>query len=285
MEGCRCSGSRIRPACSKVIRGIPPGTRYNTHEDVSRLIFTRDSASKYLGREVSSLTTATTTITDKTFTLFPLLPPELRLKIWQIALSIPRLVVISSTTNVVSDRYTDAIFVDNPPLPLCFLACRESRDAALQRYKKCYATDTLESLMFYFNFEHDQFLLGGPDPYISINYLTTVALPNNAHKVRYLHITLGNLVFSGGSHAWEPLRERFTGLKELIISFPSAGALHPYEYYRTQYSSLLQESKIKFDLYDCVNGEGGIVTKRWNPAFELKFIHYPNPENRFAWFG
>ena len=42
MEGCQCSGSRTRPACYKV---IPNRTIYNTHEDVSRLIFTRDTAS------------------------------------------------------------------------------------------------------------------------------------------------------------------------------------------------------------------------------------------------
>ena len=152
-------------------------------------------------------------------------------------------------------------------------------------YDKCFTTRTFGSLMFYFNFGNDRILLGGPDPYIDINYLTTVALPNNAHKVRFLHISRGNLEFVASARGWAPLRERFTGLEELVISFPAEGALHPYGFYDAQYSPMVQESEIKFDLYDCVNGEGDIVTKQWNPVFQLKLIHYANPEKKYVVIG
>lgn len=145
-------------------------------------------------------------------------------------------------------------------------------------YDKCVATGTFGSPMFYFNFGNDRILLGGPDPYININYLTTVALPNDAHKVRFLHISWGNPHSSGSARGWARLRERFTGLKELIISIPDNRALHPYSYWGALFPPLTQVSNIKSDLYDCVNGEGDIVIKQWNPIFQLKFIRYANPE-------
>ncbi|KFY63214.1 hypothetical protein V496_04063 [Pseudogymnoascus sp. VKM F-4515 (FW-2607)] len=279
MEGCQCLGSRLRPPCYQVTTNISHGAIYNSHEDVSRLIFTRESASKYLGPDVSSLTATTTTTTNRTFTLFPLLPPEIRLKIWRSALSVPRLVVISSTSCTVTPTPDgDAIVVDCPPLPLCSQACRESRGETLRVYDKCFAT-IFDRQMCLFNFEHDRFLIGGPDPFAKVNFLIAAALPDYAHKVRFLHISQGNQDIAGSARRWAPLRERFTALKELIISLPANGPLPPYEYYGALYPPLTRESKIRSELYDCVKGEGRIDIKRWNPAFQLKIIQYPNPEN------
>src|ERR1700723_1115304 len=66
------------------------------------------------------------------FPLFPLLPPELRLKIWQTVADEPRNVELCCTptaSNIPEGRW----FTHTKP-PIAFQICSESREVALMRY-------------------------------------------------------------------------------------------------------------------------------------------------------
>jgi hypothetical protein len=73
------------------------------------------------------------------FHLFPLLPSELRLKIWTIALCTPRVVTIACRKAPFHPRTpeiprTIEWFSSNPPVPPLMHACSESRHEALPFY-------------------------------------------------------------------------------------------------------------------------------------------------------
>jgi hypothetical protein len=82
---------------------------------------------------------ATSPAPSTTFTLFPLLPFELRLKIWSFALSIPRTVTIACKKDMLNRerRYVTAFTTTSPP-PAPLHACREARSEALKIYKPCF---------------------------------------------------------------------------------------------------------------------------------------------------
>jgi hypothetical protein len=82
-----------------------------------------------------------TTLT--TFTLFPNLPFELRLKIWEHALSEPRTVTISCQREMLDRerRFAKAFTSTTPPPPLLYTN-RESRFEALSLYQPTFKTDT-----------------------------------------------------------------------------------------------------------------------------------------------
>lgn len=254
----------------------------NTNDDLSGLIFTRSSAAKVLGLDPPpSVLPALNT----TFTLFSSLPAELRLIIWKFAVSEARIIVVSYTTTTTGggegDNDHPRVFVDTPPPPPCLSACRESRAVALKRYKKCLVTNQCVSPTF-LNFENDCFLLGGPDASLDMDYLMSILLPGNSHRVRYLHTSRGcwkELAY------WTHLRTRYSGLEELTISFPSGAALLPYTH-DCWYGALSRENKeivVKIELYEQqeVNDHDDDEPKRqpggWKPGFGLKIIHYDSP--------
>jgi hypothetical protein len=84
-----------------------------------------------------------TTTTPKTFTLFPLLPTELRLAIWQ----------ASCHARILEIHYCpsqDRCFTPSKP-PVILSVCRESRHEALSRiYAKAFGTRTHPSGSIYF---------------------------------------------------------------------------------------------------------------------------------------
>ena len=104
------------------------------------------------------------------------------------ALSGPRLIVVSYTTATGDNK---RVFVDIPPLPSCLFTCRESREVALEKYEKCTLTSLSGSPISFINFTSDQFLLGGPDANLDIDYLMSIIAPDTSHKIRFLHVSRG----------------------------------------------------------------------------------------------
>lgn len=263
----------------------------NTKDDLSGLIFTRSSATKVLGLDPPPLVLPAP---NPTFTLFSSLPVELRLIIWQFAVSESRLIVVSYTTTTTgggeSDEEDPRVFVDTPPPPPCLSVCHESRAVALKRYQKCLVTNQCVSPTL-LNFENDCFLLGGPDASLDMDYLMSILLPGNSHQVRYLHTSRGcwkELAY------WTHLRTRYSGLEELTISFPTGAALLPYTH-DCWYGALSRENKeivAKIELYerqelndddDDDNDDGDEQKKPsggWKPGFGLRIIHYDSPPSK-----
>jgi hypothetical protein len=79
----------------------------------------------------------------ETFHLFPHLPFELRLRIWDYALSAPRTVIVSCQREMLDRerRFAKAFTSSTPPPPLLHTN-RESRYEALSRYTPSFQTDT-----------------------------------------------------------------------------------------------------------------------------------------------
>ena len=91
----------------------------------------------------------------ETFTLFPHLPFELRLKIWEHALSEPRTVTISCQREMLDrERRFAKAFTSPTPPPSLLHTCRESRSEALSQYIRTFTTDTSE-IYTYFSFSRD----------------------------------------------------------------------------------------------------------------------------------
>lgn len=267
MDDCQCAGSFDRPPCSTI------NTRwlnFKTHEDLSGLIFNRASASRLLGLETEQQTAIPGPY--KQFTLFSNLPFELRLKVWGFALSVPRLIVVSYTS--VTGEDDRRVFVDTPPLPSCLSACQESRAEALKTYEKCTITSVPGSPMTYINFANDQFLLGGPDSDLDMDYLMSITAPGNSHNIRFLHVSRGCWK---GFALWTHLRELFTGLEELTISFPNGAALLPYTH-ECWYGALSRSNKeivVRSELYEIEDENEEI--RVWQPSFRLHIVHYDSP--------
>ncbi|KAE8451999.1 hypothetical protein EG329_002164 [Mollisiaceae sp. DMI_Dod_QoI] len=75
------------------------------------------------------------------FTLFPQLPPELRLRIWFFALPRQRLVELKEDTTqpsyfpiAISERFIESVYSPTP-VPSILHACKESRAEGLRHYK------------------------------------------------------------------------------------------------------------------------------------------------------
>lgn len=89
----------------------------------------------------------------ETFPLFPLLPAEIRIDIWQLSCHAR---VVEATYNAEEDR---CVTTTAPPPVLH--ACHESRQEALRVYKKLFATKTHEATTF-FHPEKDTLYLPRP---------------------------------------------------------------------------------------------------------------------------
>ncbi|KAK1783162.1 hypothetical protein QBC45DRAFT_155694 [Copromyces sp. CBS 386.78] len=97
---------------------------------------------------MDELTPSAPTSTPRTFTLFPLLPTELRLAIWQASCH-PRILEIHYCPS------QDRCFTPSKP-PVILSVCRESRHEALSRiYAKAFGTRTHPSGSIYFAPELD----------------------------------------------------------------------------------------------------------------------------------
>ena len=96
--------------------------------------------------------------TGKQFILFPNLPPELRLRIWEFASAIPRSVHLQECAS--DERRPSDEFVASFDPPKCasiLHVCRESRDIALKSY--FLITHSKFSAPLYFNEPNDILVL------------------------------------------------------------------------------------------------------------------------------
>ncbi|MCJ1248771.1 hypothetical protein MMC30_005990 [Trapelia coarctata] len=91
------------------------------------------------------------------FTLFPALPAELRLKIWEFALPGPRVVEIKAPPPSFADRPPDSAlddFTSSCAIPTLLHVNSEARGIALKHYELSFATGTFPPRI-YFSFERD----------------------------------------------------------------------------------------------------------------------------------
>jgi hypothetical protein len=93
--------------------------------------------------------------TLSSFELFLTLPFELRLKIWDLALSSPRMVTISCEREKLDrERRFAKAFMSKTPPPALLHVCRESRFEALSTYTPQFKTET-SPIYTYMCFEQD----------------------------------------------------------------------------------------------------------------------------------
>ena len=89
------------------------------------------------------------------FHLFPLLPSELRLKVWNIVLSKPRVVSINCKRELCeNDRRIAKAFPPQAAPPAILHVCRESRFEGLSVYQQAFRMD-LSPVYTYISFEQD----------------------------------------------------------------------------------------------------------------------------------
>jgi len=89
------------------------------------------------------------------FELFPTLPFELRLKIWDLVLSSPRVVTLScERAKLDRERRFAKAFTSKTPPPALLHVCRESRFEALSTYQPFFKTET-SPIFTYVSFEQD----------------------------------------------------------------------------------------------------------------------------------
>jgi hypothetical protein len=89
------------------------------------------------------------------FHLFPMLPSELRIKVWNLALSLPRVVTVSCERERLSltRRFAKA-FISQTAVPALLHTCRESRLEGFLTYKPMFKTDT-SPIYTYVSLKHD----------------------------------------------------------------------------------------------------------------------------------
>jgi 2EXR family len=105
---------------------------------------------------VTSLRQSATMSTPSTFELFPTLPFELRLKIWDLVLASPRAVTVSCQREKLDrERRFAKAFTSKTPPPALLHVCRESRFEALSTYKPSFKTET-SPIYTYVRFEQDE---------------------------------------------------------------------------------------------------------------------------------
>lgn len=128
-----------------------------------------------------------------TFTMFPLLPTELRIKIWQLAANQPRIV------HITYDHPTESL-VSLSPAPALLATCGESRDESLSCFQKLSLPNSACNSIIYLNLEVDicyirraTTSLEDASPYTS-NFTTTKAIfGNNDSKALHPLSTVKNL--------------------------------------------------------------------------------------------
>ena len=142
-----------------------------------------------------------------TFTLFPHLPFELRLKIWEIALSEPRTVTISCERAMLDRerRFAKAFTSSTLPPPLLRVN-RESRFEALARYNPSFKTDTSPNLT-YISFAQDT--LRCADSILS--YMP----PNEVSSIQRLVLEVKDTEYFGHFHM--DVVKRMSGLREMEL--------------------------------------------------------------------
>ncbi|TVY59255.1 hypothetical protein LCER1_G000241 [Lachnellula cervina] len=182
------------------------------------------------------------------FTLFPHLPSELRLKIWEEMLPGPRDVEIEYHMDYVMfnekkiSKFTG--WRSREPVPVGLHICQESRHEALVHYQPSFGSYFHPSKI-YFNFSRDTLLFGASLP--GSTYLLDVFLGGGFHgaddveKLLSMVLYINEDSYGRRYFIWNEIR-LFTSLQELKIMVWEAD-LSSDEIMR-QYRSTLRDVKI-----------------------------------------
>lgn len=124
--------------------------------------------------------------TEPTFTLFPTLPPELRLKIWKYALPGPRVVRLSLMEHSNSSHrrgHEKYAIHATSTIPSIIQTNVEGREAALKVYELAFPTQLLHPV--YFDFNQDTIHLDAN----TLIAFSQKGLPDIVEKLRHLMIS------------------------------------------------------------------------------------------------
>jgi hypothetical protein len=171
----------------------------------------------------------------QSFTLFPDLPFELRLKIWGHIAAEPRVVGINYRNQRAKRRGINITFYHNragwtspDPVPVILHICQESRTEARKYLKTTFGSHWFPGEV-YFDFDKDTLHFGngkGMD-YLNSNvgpsdYLLDVFLgggyagANDGELVKFMILDIDESVHGRRSFCWDEIRE-LTGLQELTL--------------------------------------------------------------------
>ena len=105
----------------------------------------------------------------RSFTLFPRLPTELRLKIWHLAMPGPRTITLQykfrRRARLESALPYTASWTSKDLNPAALQVCHESRYEALEIYEQAFGTHACSGRKVYFDFEQDTLKFGGEENY------------------------------------------------------------------------------------------------------------------------
>ncbi|KAE9380141.1 hypothetical protein N431DRAFT_432430 [Stipitochalara longipes BDJ] len=143
-----------------------------------------------------------------TFTLFPKLPQELRLKVWQSTVE-PRIVRIKW-----SQQLSQCTTLDNP---IILRISHESREEGLKTYRPAFATISASQPVIYANFSLDTVDFDWETAYGQLSYFTHGELKTALKAVKSL--TIHKLEFEHQlEEPWISLLAEFSELDTLIVS-------------------------------------------------------------------
>ncbi|RDA91510.1 hypothetical protein CP533_4586 [Ophiocordyceps camponoti-saundersi (nom. inval.)] len=137
------------------------------------------------------------------FHLFPLLPPELRLKIWNMSLPPARLVPIRCSAASPSfhekqgpSRGDAPGFTSNAPIPVNLHVCAESRAEALKRYRRAFGFAHGPSKVI-FNPDDDILLFGPREGYMAANsqFHTCMSMCDQTELASVRHVAISESLF------------------------------------------------------------------------------------------
>lgn len=172
-----------------------------------------------------------------TFTLFPALPFELRIKIYSFASQEPRIVTITYGSQSTKYKGKNISRFDGwktpDPVPVILHVSRESRAEALKSYKPAFGSH-FHPAKIYFDFSKDtlrfgnghgadylvrdtEWIAAGPSTYRLDLFLAGGYYGGDDHeKVQYMVLDLDEEVYDRRYLFWNEIRD-FTALKELTI--------------------------------------------------------------------
>jgi hypothetical protein len=143
-----------------------------------------------------------------TFTLFPRLPQELRLKIWQSTID-PRIVHIKW-----SRLLSQCVTPDNP---IILQVSRESREEGLKTYRPSFATTSSSTPVVYANFSLDTVSFDWDTVYGRLSHFISGDLKAALKQVR--SVTIHKIDFENQlEEPWASVLAEFSELEKLLVS-------------------------------------------------------------------
>ncbi|KAH8602948.1 hypothetical protein B0O99DRAFT_604744 [Bisporella sp. PMI_857] len=167
------------------------------------------------------------------FTSFPLLPYEIRLRIWEFIAPGPRTVQVSYHANYkqFNGRASAAFdgWISKTPIPTILHICHESRVEALKSFQLAFGT-YFHKPTIYLNFDMDTVLFGDEDladnrwspSSTASDYLLDVLLgggyhgPDDTDKIQNMVFDIHEDLYARRNFCWDEIR-LFAGLKEITL--------------------------------------------------------------------